>query len=109
MPKQQETPKDRSPYINPLTATTLRGIYAQSRPETRYLSLSHNLKTNLPTEIHPEVAEALHARQPAISLESTVITRGMPHPVNLWAAKSFERNVRYRKAYPLPPDVSKLD
>ena len=45
-------------------------------------------------DIHPEVAEALRVRNPVVALESTIITHGMPYPVNLETAISVERNVR---------------
>ena len=60
-----------------MTTTTLREIYAQSRPKTQSFFLGHALKTVPLADIHPEVAEALHERGPAISLESTPATIGL--------------------------------
>ena len=70
--RSNERDAKRSVHLNPLTATTLREIYVQSRPETRYFFLGHALKTNALTTIRPEVAEVLHARRPTISMESTI-------------------------------------
>jgi len=72
-----------------------------SRTSKRGLSsLTTALKTNALIDLHPEVAEALHARKPVVALESTIIAHGMPHPVNLEAARSVERNVRVSGSIP---------
>jgi len=72
-----------------------------SRVSKRGLSsLTTALKTNALVDIHPEVAEALHARKSVVALESTIITHGMPYPVNLETAKSVERNVRVSGSIP---------
>ena len=63
-------------------------------------SLATALKNNALVDIHPEVAEALHARKPVVALESTIITHGMPYPVNLETARSVERNVRASRSVP---------
>ena len=63
-------------------------------------SLVATLKTNALIDIHPEVAEALHARKPVVALESTIITHGMPHPLNIETARSVERNVRASGSIP---------
>ena len=111
--RSNEKDAKRSVHLNPLTATTLREIYAHLRPKTRPFFPGHAPDTNALTDIHPEVVEALRARKPAISLESTVITHGIPHPINLETAKSVERNVRVSEGVPattdLTTDVSKLD
>jgi len=52
------------------------------------------------TDIHPGVAEALHERKPAISLESTIITHGIPHSVSLGTTKPVKRNVRASESAP---------
>ena len=87
----------RSVHLNPLTTTTLRKVYVQSLPETRSFFLIHafKTKTNALTDIRPEVAEALHARQPAISLEFTVITH---NPIacftqSIWGRPSLSRGI----------------
>ena len=72
-----------------------------SRVSKRGLSsLTTALKNNAPIDIHPEVAEALHARKPVVALESTIITHGMPYPVNLETARSVERKVRVSGSTP---------
>jgi pseudouridine-5'-phosphate glycosidase/pseudouridine kinase len=63
-------------------------------------SLATTLKSNALIDIHPEVAEALHARKPVVALESTIITHGMPYPANLDTAMSVERNVRVSGSIP---------
>ena len=44
--------------------------------------------------IHPEVQEALKQRRPVVALESTLITHGLPFPVNLEVANGMEKAVR---------------
>ena len=51
------------------------------------------LERGLPIDLHPEVEQALVDRQPLVALETTIITHGMPYPVNLETAKSVERHV----------------
>jgi len=72
-----------------------------SRASRRGLSIFVTaLKTDTPTHIHPDVTEVLHARRPAIALESTTATHGMPYPVNLETAKFVERNIRISESIP---------
>ena len=72
-----------------------------SRVSKRGLSsLAATLKNNALIDVHPEVAEALHARKPVVALESTIITHGMPYPVNLETARSVERNIRVSGSVP---------
>lgn len=72
-----------------------------SRVSNRRLSsLVTALKNNALVDIHPEVSEALHARKPVVALESTIITHGMPYPVNLNTARSVEQNVRTSGSIP---------
>ena len=65
-----------------------------------FSSLATALKSNALIDIHLEVAEALNARKPVVALESTIITHGMPYPVNLETARSVERNVRTSGSIP---------
>jgi len=86
--------------------TTARSDFtsgAMLRPISRALSSSvRNLPTCLvsarekgvPIDVHPEVEQALVERQPLVALETTIVTHGMPYPVNLETAKSVERHVR---------------
>lgn len=50
--------------------------------------------SGIPLVFGEEVAEALHAGDPVVGLESNVITHGLPYPNNLVAAKDVERAVR---------------
>lgn len=48
----------------------------------------------------PEVASALGEGRPVVALESTIITHGMPHPVNLETARAVAAEVRAEGAVP---------
>jgi pseudouridine-5'-phosphate glycosidase len=50
--------------------------------------------------VHPEVASALASGRPVVALESTVITHGLPEPVNLELARRLEGEVRSAGAVP---------
>jgi pseudouridine-5'-phosphate glycosidase len=50
--------------------------------------------------VHPEVAAALASGRPVVALESTVITHGLPEPVNLELARRLEAEVRGAGAVP---------
>jgi pseudouridine-5'-phosphate glycosidase len=50
--------------------------------------------------VHPEVAAALASGRPVVALESTVITHGLPEPVNLELARRMESEVRSAGAVP---------
>jgi pseudouridine-5'-phosphate glycosidase len=49
---------------------------------------------------HPEVQEALARGRPVVALESTLITHGLPHPVNVRVAGELEAEVRSQGAVP---------
>ncbi|OSZ81365.1 pseudouridine-5-phosphate glycosidase [Chitinophagaceae bacterium IBVUCB2] len=51
-------------------------------------------------EIHPEVGEALAAGNAVVSLESTIISHGMPYPKNIETALAVEQVVRENGAVP---------
>ena len=51
-------------------------------------------------DINPSVAEALAAGKPVVSLESTIISHGMPYPQNVETALRVERVVRENGAVP---------
>lgn len=55
-------------------------------------------KTHL--QFHPEVLDALEHNRPVVALESTLITHGLPYPVNLEVAGSMEQAVREVGAVP---------
>jgi len=50
--------------------------------------------------VHPEVAHGLRDRQAVVALESTVITHGLPRPLNLELARKLEDTVRQAGAIP---------
>ena len=49
---------------------------------------------------HPEVLDALKNHRPVVALESTLITHGLPFPVNLEVASGMEKAVRDNGAVP---------
>ena len=51
-------------------------------------------------DIAPDVAEALHAGDPVVALESTIISHGMPYPKNVETAAAVEDIVREAGAIP---------
>ena len=55
---------------------------------------------NGPIDVHPEVESALATNHPVVALESTIITHGMPHPINLRTGRSVELIVRSTGAVP---------
>ena len=50
--------------------------------------------------IAPEVSAALRAGAPVVALESTLITHGLPHPLNFEVARAAEHAVRVEGAVP---------
>lgn len=50
--------------------------------------------------MHPEVQDALATKRPIVALETTIVTHGMPQPVNLQTARSVENIVRSTGAVP---------
>lgn len=54
----------------------------------------------IPLHLSPEVREALANHQPVVALESTLITHGLPRPVNLEVARQLEAVVRDNGAVP---------
>src|SRR5450759_3927411 len=60
------------------------------------------MRQNIPDNflLSAEVATALNQNQPLVALESTVITHGLPHPVNLSLARDIEKEVRSQGAVP---------
>ena len=51
-------------------------------------------------QFHPEVRKALDNHQPVVALESTLITHGLPYPVNQEVARGMEKAVRDAGAVP---------
>ncbi len=54
-----------------------------------------------------EVADALRRQRPVVALESTVITHGLPHPINIETALAMEQAVRDGGAVPATVGVIK--
>ena len=56
----------------------------------------------MPTQIDidPEVRSALDAGTPVVALESTLITHGLPRPINLEVARRLEDIIRDNGAVP---------
>lgn len=55
----------------------------------------------------PEVAEARRSGAPLVALESTIITHGMPWPVNIETARALEAEIRATGA--VPATIAVLD
>lgn len=51
-------------------------------------------------DTHPSVAEALREGKPVVALESTVLTHGLPQPVNVELARRAEAEIRSEGAVP---------
>jgi len=51
-------------------------------------------------KLNPAVRQAFETNQPLVSLESTVITHGLPYPQNLALARDMEAEVTSNKAVP---------
>ena len=60
-----------------------------------------------PVDIHPAVAQAVAEGRPVVALESTVLSHGLPRPVNFETAVEMERIVR--RAGATPATVAVLD
>ena len=48
----------------------------------------------------PEVKAALDAGRPVVALETTIVTHGMPYPINVRTARSLEDIIRAEGAVP---------
>lgn len=51
-------------------------------------------------DVHPEVEEALSSGKPVVSLETTLITHGLPYPTNLELGLELEQIVRSTGSIP---------
>lgn len=58
-------------------------------------------------DLHPDIADALIEGRPVVALESTIISHGMPYPINLEVAQRVERIVRDCGA--IPATIGLLD
>ena len=73
----------------------LRGLLARTLSVTRGRGLSSSSLV-----VSSEVAEAVRSGGPVVTLESTIITHGMPHPANLEMALQVEDTIREAGATP---------
>ncbi|KAF5355714.1 hypothetical protein D9756_003724 [Leucocoprinus leucothites] len=70
-------------------------------PLQRRLSrLSTTDRSGIPIDIHPEVEEALSSGKPVVSLETTLITHGLPYPTNLETGLELEQIVKSTGSIP---------
>ena len=80
------------------TMAPLRGLLSRTlslaRPSSRHVSSASSLV------LSPEVREALSNGGPVVSLESTIITHGMPFPTNMEMALEVEDTIRQAGATP---------
>ncbi|HSQ88506.1 pseudouridine-5'-phosphate glycosidase [Romboutsia sp.] len=51
-------------------------------------------------QVHPEVKKAIEAGEPVVALESTIISHGMPYPINIEMAKNVSDIIRKNGAVP---------
>jgi pseudouridine-5'-phosphate glycosidase len=51
-------------------------------------------------ELHPDVQQGLRTRQPVVALESTVVTHGLPQPINFELALRLQQEIRNADAVP---------
>ncbi|KAG2154790.1 Indigoidine synthase A like protein-domain-containing protein [Suillus clintonianus] len=81
---------------------SLRGTFPSQRLSSirKASSLFAAQKRQAPTDVHPEVEDALANGKPVVALESTIITHGMPYPTSLEMAQSVERIVRSTGSIP---------
>lgn len=64
-------------------------------------------RANAPIDIHPEVEEALGTAKPVVSLETAVITHGLPYPNNLELGLELENIIRSTGS--IPATIGMLD
>lgn len=75
---------------------------------TRAYSTRNLKKISTYLDVKPEIYDALHThKKPLVALESTIITHGMPFPVNLNTAIEVEEIVRQQNA--IPATIAILD
>lgn len=68
-----------------------------------------NLLEAIPSwiDIHPDVHQGLHTHQPVVALETTVITHGLPKPMNFELGMRMQQEVRNSGA--VPATIALLD
>ncbi|KAI0032732.1 indigoidine synthase A-like protein [Vararia minispora EC-137] len=78
--------------ITPRVRKAVSGAFPASLLEAR--------NRGAPIDVHPEVEDALSTGRPVVALETTIVTHGMPYPINLSTAQSVETAVRKSGAVP---------
>eukprot|EP01116_Phalansterium_solitarium_P000263 TRINITY_DN10164_c0_g1_i1.p1 TRINITY_DN10164_c0_g1~~TRINITY_DN10164_c0_g1_i1.p1 ORF type:complete len:695 (+),score=287.19 TRINITY_DN10164_c0_g1_i1:23-2086(+) len=63
-------------------------------------AVGHRLSRDFYFELGSEVRDGLRLGHPVVALESTVITHGLPYPVNVQTAKALEQIIRDAGAVP---------
>lgn len=58
-------------------------------------------------QLHPEIQDALQRKLPIVTLESTIISHGMPYPTNLETASHVEQIIR--KSGAIPATIAIID
>jgi pseudouridine-5'-phosphate glycosidase/pseudouridine kinase len=86
----------------PVPLRTITRRFSSSVRTTKGLphSLLSARERGVPIDVHPEVEQALLESRPLVALETTIVTHGMPYPINLETAASVERHVRSVGAIP---------
>jgi pseudouridine-5'-phosphate glycosidase len=68
-----------------------------------------NILKTLPQwlELHPDVRQGLRTHQPVVALETTVVTHGLPKPINFELAMRMQQEIR--KAGAVPATIALLE
>jgi pseudouridine-5'-phosphate glycosidase len=68
-----------------------------------------NILKTLPQwlELHPDVRQGLRTHQPIVALETTVVTHGLPKPINFELAMRMQQEIR--KAGAVPATIALLE
>jgi hypothetical protein len=64
-------------------------------------------RASVPIDIHPEVEEALGTAKPVVSLETALVTHGLPYPRNLELGLELEQIIRSTGS--IPATIGMLD
>ncbi|KAI0936430.1 hypothetical protein AcW1_000675 [Taiwanofungus camphoratus] len=86
--------------LHPARRIVSRPRWSSLKRHYAWSSLHATLRKNRLIDIHPEVQDALSNHKPVVALETTIVTHGMPYPVNLTTARSVETIVRQTGALP---------
>ncbi|TFK30313.1 indigoidine synthase A family protein [Coprinopsis marcescibilis] len=70
------------------------------RGDRNYQLLSSLRQSGAPVDVHPEVEDALARGLPVVSLETALVTHGLPYPANLEVPLALENTVRSTGSIP---------